>query len=152
MAKLGPSRSKDSFVRGSSPQQPARSSTMRSPLAPVPRPTTQLSLPQPTVNLPPRPASTIAQPTQTPVKLAVPRPASVWDDLASLSTSSSDASLPLQYAANQTPAQPMIQQPTNFNPTNPYANLAAAQGVQPQLSPLSQPLSLPLQQIGRAHV
>ena len=145
-AKLGPSRSKESFSRGSSPQPPARSSAIRSPLSPTPRSTTQPSSSQLTVNLPPRPASTVAQPTQTPVKLAVPRPASVWDDLASLSSSSSNASLPLQYAANPTPAQPIIQQPTNFNPTNPYANLALTQGMQPQLSPLSQPLSLPLQQ------
>ena len=98
------------------------------------------------VNLPPRPASTVVQPTQTLVKPAVPRPASVWDDLASLSTTSSDASLPLQYAANPTPTQPIIQQNTNFNPTNPYANLVATPGVRSQLSPLSQPLSLPPQQ------
>lgn len=86
------------------------------------------------------------QPTQTPVKPAAPRPASVWDDLASLSTSSSNASLPLQYVANPNPSQPLIQQPTSFNPTNPYANLAVTPGVQLQPSPLSQPLSLPLQQ------
>jgi hypothetical protein len=119
---------------------------MRSPSSPVPKSTTQLSSSRLTVDLPPRPASTVAQPTQTPIKPAVPRPASVWDDLASLSTSSSNASLPLQYLANPTPAQPIIQQPTNFNPTNPYANLAITQGVQPQPSPLSQPLPLPLQQ------
>lgn len=119
---------------------------MRSPLSPTPRSTTQQSSSQLTVNLPPRPASTVAQPTQTLVKPAVPRPASVWDDLTSLSSSSSNASLPLQYVANPTPAQPMIQQPTNFNPTNPYANLAVTPGMQPQLSPFSQPLSLPPQQ------
>jgi len=119
---------------------------MRSLLSPTPRTTTQRSSSQPTANLPLRPASTVAEPTQTPVKPAVPRPASVWDDLASLSVSSSDASLPLQYAANPTPVQPIIQQSTNFNPTNPYANLAATSGVQPQPSPLSQPLSSPFQQ------
>lgn len=119
---------------------------MRSPLSPTPRSTTQQSSSQLTVNLPPRPASTVAQPTQTLVKPAVPRPASVWDDLTSLSSSSSNASLPLQYVPNPTPAQPIIQQPTNFNPTNPYANLAVTPGMQPQLSPFSQPLSLPPQQ------
>lgn len=119
---------------------------MRSASSPAPKPTTQLSVSQPTVIPPPRPSSTIVQPTQTPVRPAVPRPASVWDDLASLSTSTSDASLPLQYVASSTSTQPIAQQPTNFNPTNPYANLAVSPGVQPQLSHLSQPLSLPLQQ------
>lgn len=119
---------------------------MRSTSSPAPKPTTQLSVSQPAVTPPPRPSSAIVQPTQTPVKPAVPRPASVWDDLASLSTSTSDASLPLQYAANPAPIQPIAQQPTSFNPTNPYARLAATTGVQPQPSPLSQPLSLALQQ------
>lgn len=120
---------------------------MPSSLPPAPRSTIQPSSSQLAVDLPPRPASTVVQPTQTPIKLAAPRPASVWDDLASLSISSSDASLPLQYqhVANPTPAQPTIQQPTNFNPTNPYATLAVTQGMQPQSSPLSQPLSLPPQ-------
>lgn len=141
-AKLGPSRSKNSFVRGSSP---ARSLTI-SPSTLPPKPTTQASSSQLVVDLPPRPASTIAQPTQAPIQPAAPRPASVWDDLMSLSTPSSNASLPLQYLANPTPAQPTIQPITSFNPTNPYANLVVVPGVQPQPSPLSQPASLPLQQ------
>ncbi|KAF9647093.1 ArfGap-domain-containing protein [Thelephora ganbajun] len=145
-AKLGPSRSKDSFMRESSPQPPTRSSTMPSSTSPAPKPTIQSSLSQPTVNLPPRSASTVVQPTQDPVQPAAPRPASAWNDLAFLSTSSSNASLPLQYAANPTPAQSMIQQSTSFNSTNPYANLAVTPGLQPLPSPLSQPLSLPLQQ------
>jgi len=144
-AKLGPSRSKDSFVRGLSPQPSPGTSTVSSS-SPAPRPRTQPSSSQLAVNLPPRPASTVVQPTQTPAQPLAPRPASVWDDLASLSTSSSNASLPLQYMANPGPAQPMVQQPTSFNPANPYANLAVTPGLQPQPSPLSQPLSLPLQQ------
>ena len=119
---------------------------MRSASSPAPKPTTQLSASQPTVIPPPRPSSTIVQPTQTPVKPTLPRPASVWDDLASLSTSTSDASLPLQYVANPTSTQPIAQQPTSFNSANPYANLAVSPGVQPQQPHLSQPLSLPLQQ------
>jgi len=161
VAKLGPSRSKDSFVRRSSPQPPARTSTTPPSSTPAPRPAVRPSPLQPTANPPPRPASTVVQPTQTPVQPAVPRPASVWDDLASLSISS-NASLPLQYTTNSTPAQSMVQQPTGLNPTNPYANLAIPPGVQPrpspfsqpqpspfsqpQPSPFSQPLSLPLQQ------
>jgi hypothetical protein len=86
------------------------------------------------------------QPTQAPVQPLLPRPASVWDDLASLSTSSSNASLPLQYAANPSTTQPIIQQPMSFNSANPYANLAVTPGVQSQPSPFSQPLSLPPQQ------
>lgn len=144
-AKLGPSRSKDSFVRGLSPQPSPRTSTVSSS-PPAPKPRIQPSSSQPTLNLPPRPASTVVQPTQTPVQPLVPRPASVWDDLASLSTSSSNASLPLQYVANPGPVQPLVQQATSFNNTNPYANLALSPGMQPQPSPLSQPLSLPLQQ------
>ena len=140
-AILGPSRSKDSLVRGASPQLAARTSTMQSSSTPPPRPRIQANPSQLAVNLPPRPASTIVQPTQAPVQPAAPRPASVWDDLASFSTSS-NASLPLQYVTNQ----PLIQQPTSFNSTNPYANLAVTPGVQPQPSPLSQSLSLPLQQ------
>jgi len=144
-AKLGPPRSKDSFVRGLSPQpSPGTSTVSSSP--PAPRPRTQPSSSQLTVNLPPRPASTVVQPTQTPAQPLAPRPASVWDDLASLSTSSSNASLPLQYVANPGPAQPMVQQPMSFSPANPYANLAVTPGVQLQPSPLSQSLSLPLQQ------
>jgi len=139
VAKLGPSRSRDSLVRRQSPQQPEKPSTTRSPSPLVPRRTVQQSSPQPTLNLPPRPTSAVVQPTQTPVKPAVPRPASVWDDLTSL-----NASLPLQYVANPTPSQPLTQQATNLNLTNPYANLVATPGVQPQLSPFSQPL--PLQQ------
>ena len=119
---------------------------MSSPPSPAPKPTTQPTPSHLAVNLPPRPASTVAQPTQTPVRPSVARPASVWDDLASLSTSSSNASLPLQYVTDSGPAQPMIQQPTGFSPANPYANFAATPGVQPQPSPLSQPLSLSPQQ------
>ena len=145
-AILGPPKSRQASLRGLSPQPPSRTSTMRSTSSPAPKPTTQLSALQPTITPPPRPSSAIVQPTQTPVKPAVPRPASVWDDLASLSTSTSDASLPLQYAANPAPIQPIGQQPTSFNPMNPYANFAVTGGVQPQPSPLSQPFSLPLQQ------
>lgn len=123
-----------------------RSSTISSPSSPAPRPTIQPRPSQPVVNLPPRPASTVVQPTQAPAQPPVPRPASVWDDLASLSTPSSNISLPLQYMSNPAPAQPMIQQNASFNPANPYANLAITPGVQSQPSPLSQPLSLPFQQ------
>lgn len=119
---------------------------MQSSPSPPLKPVIQPSHSQLAVNLPPRPASTVVQPTQTPHKPLVPRPASVWDDLASLSTSSSNASLPLQYAANPSSSQPTIQQPTNFNPTNPYANLAFTPGMQLQSSSLSQPLSSPFQQ------
>ena len=108
----------------------------------VSKPTIQSSPSQIKMELPPRSASTVAQPTQTPVQPA-PRPVSVWDDLASLSTSSSNASLPLQYATNPTPVHSTIQPSTDFNPTNPYANLAVASGVQPRSSPFFQPLSLP---------
>jgi len=139
-AKLGPSRSKQSLARGSSPARSISSSTL------PPKPTTRSSSSQLTVDLPPRPASTVAQPTQAPVQPAAPRPASVWDDLMSLSTPSSNASLPLQYLANPTPAQPTIQPVTSFNTMNPYSNLVAAQGVQPQPSPMSQLTSLPPQQ------
>ena len=143
-AKLGPSRSRDSFIRGLPSQSSAR--TISPSSSPAPRSTIQPSPSQPAANLPPRPASTIVQPTQIPAQPLAPRPASVWDDLASLSTPSSNASLPLQYTTNPSSAQPMVQQPTNFNPTNPYANFSVTQGVQHQPSPLSQPLSLPLQQ------
>ena len=112
---------------------------------PAPKPTTSSSS-QLTVGLPQRPASTGAQPTQTLVKPAAPRPASVWDDLGSLSTPSTNASLPLQYLVNPAPTQPAIQPSTTFSPTNPYANLAATPGVQPQLSPFSQHHSLQPQQ------
>ena len=132
-------------MRGLSPQPSPRTSSLPS-WSPAPSPRIQPSPSQPTVNLPPRPASAVVQPTQTPAQPPAPRPASVWDDLASLSTSSSNASLPLQYMTNLSPAQPMVQQPTSFNSANPYANLVVTPGVQPQPSPLSQPLSLPLQQ------
>ena len=107
---------------------------------PAPKPATKPSPPQIKKDLPPRSASTVGRPTQTPVQPAAPRPASVWDDLASLSTDSSNASLPLQYVTNPTPIQSAVQPSTSLNSTNPYASL------QPQPSPLSQPLSLPLQQ------
>lgn len=132
-------------MRRSSPQPSPRTSIALSS-TPPPKPTILRSTLQPTADLPPRPASTVVQPTQTPVQPAGRRPASVWDDLASLSISSSNASLPLQYTPNPTPAQSMIQQPTGFNSTNPYANLTIPPGMQPQPSPFSQPLSLPLQQ------
>ncbi|KAF9781327.1 ArfGap-domain-containing protein [Thelephora terrestris] len=141
-AKLGPSRSRDSFARGLSP---ARSSTIKSS-TPPPKSTIQSSSSQLGVDLPPRPASAVVQPTQAPVQPSVPRPVTVWDDLTSLSTPISNASLPLQYLTNPTPTQSTIQSSTSFNPTNPYANLAVTSGAQPQLSPFSQPLSLPLQQ------
>ena len=110
---------------------------------PSPKPTTQSSPPQLKKDLPPRSASAIPRPTQTPVQPAALRPVSAFDDLASLSGVSSNASLPLQYAVNPPSTQSTIQP---FNPTNPYANLAVTPGVQPQSSPFSQPLSLPLQQ------
>lgn len=124
---------------------PARSSSLTPSTLP-PKPTTRSSSSQLGVDLPPRPASTVVQPTQAPVQPSAPRPATVWDDLTSLSTPSSNASLPLQYVANPTPTQSTIQPSTSFNPTNPYANFAVTSGMQPQLSPFSQPLSLPLQQ------
>lgn len=120
--------------------------------APVPNPLVQSSSSQLAVDLPQRPASTVVQPTQVPVQPAAPRPASVWDDLASLSGPSSNASLPLQYIANPTPTQPTVQPSTTFDSTNPYANFAVASGVQPQISPFSQPLSPPLQQNSAVNV
>lgn len=114
--------------------------------SPSPKLTTRSSLSQLKKDVPLRSASTVAQPTQTPIQPAVPRPASVLGDLASLLVDSSNASLPLQYVTNPTPTQSTFQQNTNFNPMNPYANLTVTSGVQPQSSPLSQPLSLPLQQ------
>ena len=141
-AKLGPPVSRDSFIRGLSPR---RSPGIPSP-TPSPKSMTQSNQSQLKKDLPQRSASAVAQPTQTPVQPAEPRPASVWDDLASLSGDSSNASLPLQYVTNPTPTQSAIQPSTSFNPTNPYANLAVNSGAQRQSSPLSQPLSLPLQQ------
>ena len=94
-------------------------------------------------DLPPRLASTVTHPTQAPVQPAVPRPASVWDDIASLSDDSSNASLPLQYVMNATPTESTVQPTMTFKPTNPYANFTVTSGVQPRSSPLSQPLSLP---------
>ena len=105
----------------------------------IPKPATRSSSSQLAVDLPPRPSSAVAQPSQTPIQ-ATPRSASAWDDLASLSNASSNASLPLQYMVNSTPAQPMAQQNLSFNPTNPYANLVATSGMQLQLSPFSQSL------------